>query len=278
MIDLRQVFPPPPAPFGDREPDDPDERSRRHTLERARRTVEEIVERGELPESDHFKNLWSDYKHIFRQAQFGGKCAFCESRIGAGQAGDVEHYRPKTALREPLEPGNRDDTAGRPSGRKHGPKSRPGYWWLAYEWSNYLFACAHCNRAWKRNSFPVRGERRSMEPGVEAEEEPLILNPFFTDPDPHLRFDEFGQVTGVTEEGRITVDRLGLDRQSLIDERFRVANKLRETFIMLEDGLITPKGFDNLIAGMCDDAEPYAGLARDLCRQWIDGVLDEAEP
>lgn len=275
---MRAVFPPQPEAFGNSEPQAADQKSGWKKVQKAREKILDTINRGEIPPSRDFKNLWSEYKHLFCQAQFEGKCAFCETRISAAQPGDVEHYRPKTAVCEPLSPGNRDDSGGQSPGRAHGPESHPGYWWLAYEWTNYLYSCATCNRTWKRNSFPVRDPRGTMEPGVEFAEAPLLLNPFQTDPEPHLAFDEFGQIHGLTEEGEITIDRCGLDRQSLINERFRVAQNFDELVAMLGEGLLTPEGFDRLVAKLCTDDAEYAALARSLSAQWLEATLGPDSP
>lgn len=58
---------------------------------------------------------------------FHGKCAYCESKITAIYNGDIEHFRPKGAV---------DNTI----------PSKPGYFWLASEWENLLFACPYCNQ------------------------------------------------------------------------------------------------------------------------------------
>ncbi len=278
MIDLRAVFPAQPEAFGDTEPQDAGQRSGWRRVQKARKEVLDTVGRGEHPASTDFKNLWSDYKHHFGEAQFQGKCAFCETRIGAAQPGDVEHYRPKTAICEPASPGNRDDRGGRSPGRTYEPKSRPGYWWLAYEWTNYLYSCATCNRTWKRNSFPLRDARGAMGPGIESDERTLLLNPFHTDPEPHFDFDEFGQIHGLTEEGKTTIDRCGLDRQSLINERFRVAQNFEKLVDLLEGGFLTAEGFENLVADLCTDAAEYAGLARSLSAQWLEAILGPESP
>lgn len=58
---------------------------------------------------------------------FHGKCAYCESRITAIYNGDIEHFRPKGKIQNAIRP-------------------RPGYFWLASEWENLLFACPFCNQ------------------------------------------------------------------------------------------------------------------------------------
>lgn len=57
-----------------------------------------------------------------------GKCAYCEANAQVVAHGDVEHYRPKSI-----------------------------YWWLAYTYDNYLYACQICNQVYKKNNFPFTG-------------------------------------------------------------------------------------------------------------------------
>lgn len=58
---------------------------------------------------------------------FHGKCAYCESKITTIYNGDIEHFRPKGKI-------------------QNANPSRPGYFWLASEWENLLFACPFCNQ------------------------------------------------------------------------------------------------------------------------------------
>jgi hypothetical protein len=58
----------------------------------------------------------------------GGKCAYCEATTEIVAHGDVEHYRPKSV-----------------------------YWWLAYTYDNYLYACQICNQVYKSDNFPIAG-------------------------------------------------------------------------------------------------------------------------
>lgn len=58
---------------------------------------------------------------------FHGKCAYCESKITAIYNGDIEHFRPKGEIHEAT-------------------SKKPGYFWLASEWENLLFACPFCNQ------------------------------------------------------------------------------------------------------------------------------------
>lgn len=58
------------------------------------------------------------------------KCAYCESNFPTVAYGDVEHFRPKSK-----------------------------YWWLAYCYVNYLASCQLCNQKYKRDKFPINGNK-----------------------------------------------------------------------------------------------------------------------
>ena len=65
-----------------------------------------------------------------------GKCAYCEANTEVVAHGDVEHYRPKSI-----------------------------YWWLAYTYDNYLYACQICNQTYKSDNFPI-GANQFPEPNI----------------------------------------------------------------------------------------------------------------
>ncbi|MBC8083261.1 MAG: hypothetical protein H7Z21_08620 [Hymenobacter sp.] len=146
-----------------------------------------------------------DGKKLLKDDQHG-KCAYCETRFVHSSPGDVEHYRPKAGYRQSAA----------------GPVLGPGYYWLAYEWRNLLFACEDCNRIRKRQLFPLRndpaGRARSHHHDL-AQEVPLLLNPA-TGPDPerHLTFVEEVATAG-TPEGHASLDAYELNRRALLDDR-----------------------------------------------------------
>jgi uncharacterized protein (TIGR02646 family) len=59
-------------------------------------------------------------------AMHGRACAYCQRNLPGSDRGDVEHFRPKNV-----------------------------YWWLAYEYENFLLSCTVCNSALKINKFPI---------------------------------------------------------------------------------------------------------------------------
>jgi hypothetical protein len=164
-------------------------------------------------------NLYKQMRSILFDAFFG-KCAYCEAHFALDQTGDVEHYRPKAGVMD--EHDQRID--------------HPGYYWLAYEWSNLLPSCSRCNRLTKTNDgrrvgkgerFPVMGNRATA-PGEEANEQPLFLHPYVDDPELHLRLDpETGILAGLTPRGRACVELLDLNREGLPEARRQVYEDVR---------------------------------------------------
>lgn len=156
------------------------------------------------------------------EEEYAEKCAYCEAFVAHISPNDIDHFRPKGAY---VGPSDVDIT--------------PGYYWLASEWSNLFPTCPRCNRrtrqiivgvgprmAGKGTHFPLRDEsKRAASPGQELREEPLLLNPNQHDVEAHLEFRAGGVVVPATvgaspsERGRVTIDVLGLQRDSLVKRR-----------------------------------------------------------
>ncbi len=85
----------------------------------------ELIE-GRIAGTLEFKSaVWKAAKPQLK-LETGGKCAYCESPTDTVAHGDVEHFRPKSK-----------------------------YWWLAYCYDNYVYACQICNQVHKGDEFPV---------------------------------------------------------------------------------------------------------------------------
>ena len=151
-------------------------------------------------------------KNALIKAQYG-KCCFCEGRIKAHAYGDVEHYRPKSSVRQ----------------ARKAKALCPGYYWLAYSWDNLFWCCEICNRANKRDYFPlIDPDNRARAHNDElANEEPLILDPSGQeDPRRHVKFrKEIAE--SETKAGQITIEIIGLNRSDLAEERLARLNELR---------------------------------------------------
>ena len=145
----------------------------------------------------NFKDsFWQGLKPNFMKAQFQ-KCGYCEVQISAH--GDVEHYRPKSEVQELLAEGTELANSRKLNGRDHPAITELGYWWLAYEWENYLLSCAICNQKYKSALFPVNPDRpvrnhqkfKAQNPRKSdvKKERPLLINPFEKDLDPFVHFE-----------------------------------------------------------------------------------------
>jgi 5-methylcytosine-specific restriction endonuclease McrA len=184
------------------------------------------------------ENLYKEQKEALLRI-FYGKCGYCESLITANQPGDVEHFRPK---------GRITDKEGKVVTKKFKDgKDRPhfAYFWLAYERENLFPACSACNRPTnlyghkygKWDKFPVRNFRASV-PGEEVQEEALLLNPWTLDnTEKHFKFDDTGIVSGLTDEARMCIEMLGLNREGLVDSRKAVYKNARTTLFTLIEAI-----------------------------------------
>jgi uncharacterized protein (TIGR02646 family) len=152
-------------------------------------------------------------KVALREAQHD-KCAFCESRVSHVSHGDVEHFRPKSGFKQ----------------READLLRRPGYYWLAYEWTNLFFCCQLCNQQFKKNLFPLKdGRRRARSHRHRLDrEEPLLVDPSSQEPAQYLGFHEhIAHPVGGCREGRTTIDVLGLNREKLAGKREERLKSLR---------------------------------------------------
>ena len=168
--------------------------------------------------------LYKEQKEHFLgfNGSFHGKCAYCETLISENHPGDVEHFRPKKGITE-----NYKTIVYLDDEKK---KPHPGYYWLTYNYKNFLPSCIDCNRygkfnsagrlVGKQNEFPVKNFRASK-PDDETKEEPLLLNPLnVVEIKKHLTIDETGIIIPLTDEGEATCRVFGLNkREALITRR-----------------------------------------------------------
>lgn len=239
-----------------------------------RERVEALVRAGKVPSFED--DVWRSYKDHFTRVQHG-KCGYCEAYVLATGTGTVEHFRPKADLSELLEEGHERPGTSNVEGRRIRSISGQGYWWLAYEWTNWLFVCERCNSGWKRTLFPVADKpRRELPPVQGAREESLLLNPFERrNPGNHLRFDDLGQISAVdgSRIGIETIRTLGLYRESLRKPRFNIAKRVYELVDQILPGLAKGQAPDPSVAeellsyGQVEAS--HAGMVRILFEQEV---------
>ena len=187
------------------------------------------------------------------------KCCFSEAKFN-GDYPDVEHFRPK----------GRVDILGTKT------VLYPGYYWLAYDWSNLFYCKGIVNCTYKRNFFPLYDEahrnRSHHDNHIEA---PMIIDPSAEDPRLHIGFHE-DEIRPLTEKGRFNIEFLGLRDPTFVAGRNRLFKllKLMKTTV---EGMIT-NGYpanhpnvaeliDTLREAVQPDAE-FSSMATDLLQGW----------
>lgn len=168
----------------------------------AKHAASQAIDREkDLPDSyrEYAETLWRA-QHL--------KCAYCET-LEQVKRNDVEHFRP----------------AGRALRTKG--VADPGYWWLAYTWTNLLFSCRNCNQAGgKLDWFPLEEGSVPLAPLEEAPGRELatLIDPAAESPLDHIEFTH--QLVdhrsrwiprGKTARGQRTVQILDLTRVSLTE-------------------------------------------------------------
>lgn len=203
---------------------------RGRAVRRRDRDIKKWIDAGKPnPGPEPSQKLWKEFKELFLEKVFHGKCAYCEANHSAGFPAHVEHYRPKLVV-----------TEGRSA------ITHPGYFWLAYEWENLLLSCNNCNTSHsfikdgKKVSHPGKWnefktiKQRVTEPSADPAkwsdelkaEEPLLLNPYFDDPAEHIYFlegkEHFGMLYHHTRQGEETIEICDLNRLPLVEARKKI--------------------------------------------------------
>ncbi len=189
-------------------------------------------------------------KQVLVSAQHG-KCCYCEAKVNHVAAGDVEHYRPKAAVQQ----------------SEGESLQKPGYYWLAYEWDNLLFACSICNSQHKKNLFPLRDPKkraRSHRADL-SREEPLLIHPAEEDPRRVLRFrDEYAYPVKGNERGQVTLNVLKLnERDALVEDRRKQIAIIRRLEDLVRCGDADARAeAEALLSEMESDSAEYASMVR----------------
>lgn len=223
-----------------------------------------LVDEGAPPRLEFHAEVYGapQVKEALRRAQHG-KCCFCESKVLHVSPGDVEHFRPKRAVRQ--------------AARE--PLRRPGYYWLAYRWSNLLLSCAECNRRHKGNLFPLEDDlqRARSHHDPPHRERPLFIDPSVDEPEEHIRFRRESAIPrGGSRRGHATIEGLSLNRAPLRDRR----SEKRELVLRLLDAVFSWLRSDQpdirrarvvqtlqLVVDFATDSGEYAAMCRGILRE-----------
>ncbi len=217
-------------------------------LEKADRLTRELVEcvddepLGQTAAQKRFKivddndDFWRGFKDLLLSWSHG-KCWYSELRE-SGSDYHVDHYRPKGRVRAEGEP------------------DREGYWWLAFQWTNFRVAVSWVNSPHKGKGpsaqgkadyFPLKPGSHPVGPfGDIRDELPLLLDPVNETDILMVDFDENGSpVPTVGEWGEVRVKSttriLHLDAPQMIEARQRIWRDCERRIQRAHDVLNAPE-------------------------------------
>jgi uncharacterized protein (TIGR02646 family) len=179
-----------------------------------------------------------------------GKCFLCEVNV-LGAPGDVEHFRPKAAVRQ----------------SETDKLERPGYYWLAYDWANLFFSCQDCNRIFKKHLFPLHNpdkRARSHRDNIKPEES-LFINPAEENPEDFITFKCWEpHAVNDNARGEATIRMLRLNRSSLIEERRHYFDLLSIIYAVAKADPPQPETREaqSIIARALKDSAKFASMIR----------------
>ncbi len=115
--------------------------------------IKEARKQKGLKYKSHWSDLKKEYLHITEFA-----CPICSSSLQ--RYAHIDHYRPKI-----------------------------DYWWLTYNYENYIAICFDCNSAYKGAKFPLFKDKKKVVLSefkdfkeLNEKEMPLLINPLFDNP------------------------------------------------------------------------------------------------
>ena len=215
------------------------------------------------------------------------KCWYSEAKQ-VGTDRDVDHYRPKNAVK----------------GTDH-----PGYWWLAFEKTNYRYSCIFCNRrrkdeesgeiGGKHDYFPLWDENaRAYTPIDDLDlEQPLFLDPCRAGDPQLLTFAENGEALPrhsetlrqrAYERARKSIEIYHLNHSDFVAARLGLKRRLEKlikraehSWKRLDEGNADmDKAYSNIISDILDCIDPdaeFSAFAKMIvdkyrCKDYLAGV------
>jgi hypothetical protein len=124
----------------------------------------------------------------------------------------------------------------------------------------------------KASRFLIRGHRAPLGATGEAldTEKPLLVHPYFDNPEEHLLFTEEGSYAGLTERGRISLEILGLNRDSLVDARCNAWREMSSFLSVLERS--PSDALTDQVRRRLQPDQSYLAVQRQCVRRWTEDV------
>jgi hypothetical protein len=183
-------------------------------------------------EINKYRDLWACLKPELAKVMHG-KCWYTEAPQ-TGTDTDVDHFRPKNAVKDVRRPDTNE--------------LHPGYWWRAFDSTNYRYSCIVANRrrrdietgnvGGKADEFPIwREERRAWCPTDSCDDEqPLLIDPCNAAEVAYITFAENGEATprySETDKRRLfrmaeeSIKLYHLNHSEFVRERTRIRDQVQ---------------------------------------------------
>ncbi len=165
--------------------------------------------------------IWRELRPFLEELSHG-KCWYCE-RKWVREDPHVDHFRPKNRIK------NKDGS------------EEEGYYWLAYEYTNFRLACSYCNclhsgsdeeARGKSDQFPLDPRSKRATPDSNIDDEvALLIDPTKLSDPPLLWFLDSGEITSRASRGFTqmraleTINILNLNDIRLVEARKALWNQ-----------------------------------------------------
>jgi uncharacterized protein (TIGR02646 family) len=238
-------------------------------------------------EINRHDDIWKDVKDLLSSAS-GKKCWYCESRETRSDTA-VDHFRPKGAVAD---------------------SDHKGYWWLAFDFTNYRYSCTYCNSrridrvrgegGGKQSEFPLLNpEQRTNDEGKCTTERPVLLDPTKAADTQLLYFREDGEVEPrfTAEQAREKEHRAArsieiyhLRHTDLVEARLETLNRVRQlvelgrryyaSWLADDSDEVAFEMVSEELTKLCSDPSEYSAAVKDFLKgfrddmhPWIDHIV-----
>jgi uncharacterized protein (TIGR02646 family) len=187
------------------------------------------------------------------------KCCFSEAKFVMDYS-NVEHFRPK----------------GRVDPYPKGTSEYPGYYWLAYNWSNLFLCKSVINSSNKRNFFPLKAESIRNKNHLDKNKEACyLIDVNHEEPREFINFHN-EEIIGIDSSGRGEFNILFFKlRHPELDEarrtKFKILKGLKELIesaILLGMSKTELKPYIEVLKESMSPKSEFSSMAIDFLKEW----------
>lgn len=236
----------------------------RRSAEQCYRSLEAMHTHEERKKYLAKHSIWSELKTLLIET-YGEKCWYSECNL-VGSYGDIDHFRPKNISKD-----------------ENGTDILPdGYWWLAYDYKNYILSCEKCNRSFgrggKNDYFPIKA---GTAPACEGKYDdiPVLLDPCNEDDVNLIDSDDTGRIIALSSDPekkkRVAISNKIYNWEIFDVTRKKIRSDCQTALELFE--ILYEREPDQLILSLkqikelTDETVPFSSFAKRYIRTKIEG-------